>query len=137
MCSNLITNHINTLNTSCIKFRHCIHNAHKQYPSHSKSPTELNMTLGRILRKVFLIQEVMICFYVTKNVMPPNCISTKLPSHPCLIFHLLHNRSNHILRNESKKQRDQCGSSIQYTMDAYNGERGLALPLMPLFICVS
>ena len=42
-----------------------------------------------------------------------------------------------LLRNESKKQRDQCGSSIQYTMVTYNGEKGLALSLMPLFICVS
>ena len=42
-----------------------------------------------------------------------------------------------LLGNESKKQRDQCKSSTQYTRVAYNGERELALPLMPLFICVS
>ena len=42
-----------------------------------------------------------------------------------------------LLGNESKKQRDQCGSSTQYTRVAYNGERGLALSLMPLFICVN
>ena len=42
-----------------------------------------------------------------------------------------------ILGNESKKQRDQCRSSTQYTRVAYNGEKERALPLMPLFICVS
>ena len=39
--------------------------------------------------------------------------------------------------DEDKKQRDQCGSSTQYTRVAYNGEKVLTLPLMPLFICVS
>ena len=49
----------------------------------------------------------------------------------------LHTTMGVVLGNESKKQRDQCGSSTQYIRVAYNGERGVALPLMPLFICVS
>ena len=48
----------------------------EQFRSHSKSPTEFNRTIGRILRKVILIQEVMVCFIVTKMfylpiVLPP------------------------------------------------------------------
>ena len=49
----------------------------------------------------------------------------------------LSSRHAPVLVNESKKQRDQCGSSTQNTRVVYNGERGLALPLMPLFICES
>ena len=45
------TNRINTLDKPWIKFCHCIHNAHEQFPSHSISPTKINMTIGRILHK--------------------------------------------------------------------------------------
>ncbi|KAG0596236.1 hypothetical protein M758_UG235600 [Ceratodon purpureus] len=94
MCSNHSTSCILTLAKPYIKVCHNIHNVHEQYTSHSKMPTEFNRNIGRILRKVILLQELMVCFLVTENAPPPNCTTTRLPSHWRLTFHL-HICSNH------------------------------------------